>query len=551
MSDKNGRMDEEKEIKASTEKKISDTDSLELDEILSEDAVTGRKKINLSFLEDENIYLEDEREETTSETEDKIMEGKKKSFFKRLPKSKKIALSIFLVLLCLIILFVAIVGIYVLSKIKKIQSRDDIIKMSTEYVDPNYEEILFEVGSEGYRDALREWATTGNDNIMHNKDVINVLLIGADSRNGTNSGNTDVMMIVSLNKKTKTITLCSLLRDSYLYVEGKNVQSFTKLNAAFSMGENADCLIQTIEHNYKIKIDNYAMVNFESFARIVDAMGGLNVSVTQQDSNNCYNKFGESLPVGDNVKLNGRQVVYFCRNRNYTDGDVTRTANQRKVIEAIIDRVKGASLTDLDNYLDLLLPEIYTGYSDSEILSLGMEALTSGWAKYSRKQITVPGTDCRVGGSANMWIWVVDYQKAAHDLQIALYGESNITLEADRKTFIDLYNEGQSESNNDGGGNSGGNNGGNTTVTEGTTLPATDVPVTTPQNGTGNEDVPTDIPTEEVTGDTVPDTQTDVTEGENTDTPTDTPAPPVEVTDPPVAEGQGGENSVSGGDDNE
>ena len=82
MSDKNGRMDEEKEVKE-PEKKISDTDSIDLEEILSEDATTGRKKVNLSFLEDENIYLEDEQEETTSETEEKLMEGKKKGFFKR------------------------------------------------------------------------------------------------------------------------------------------------------------------------------------------------------------------------------------------------------------------------------------------------------------------------------------------------------------------------------------------------------------------------------------------------------------------------------------
>ena len=541
MSDKNGRMDEEKEVKAS-EPKISDTGALELDEILSEDANTGRKKINLSFLEDENIYLEDEKEETTSETEEKLMAGKKKGFFKRLSKPKKVILSIFLILLSLIILLVAIVGIYFYSKIRKINTLSDIQRISTEYVDPNYEEILFDVGSEGFRDALKDWATTGNDNIMSSQDVINVLLIGADSRDGTNSGNTDVMMIVSLNKKTKQITLCSLLRDSYLYVEGKNKQAFTKLNAAFSMGENADCLIKTIEHNYKIKIDNYAMVNFESFGRIVDAMGGIEVEVTQQDSNNCYKKFGEALPVGNKVTLNGRQTVYFCRDRNYTDGDVTRTSKQRKVIEAIIDKVKGASLSDLDKYLDLLLPEIYTGYTESEILSLGMEALTNGWAKYSRKQLTVPGTDCRQAGSADMWIWVVDYQKAAHDLQMALYGKSNITLEADRKTFIVLYNEGLSESTGDGG-NSGGSN--DVPSTEVSTEPSTDIIETLPGEDIGIEDIPEDIPSDEVTGDTVP----DIGDG-GEDTP-DVPDDPIDT--PPdsgdTPENQGGENPVPGGEE--
>lgn len=518
MSEKNGRMDEETEVllpKETEEVKKPETaeidDNVELEEIISEDATTGRKKIDLSFLEDENIYFSDEQEEITSETEEKIMEGKKKSFFKRLSKPKKIALSIFIVLLCLIILLVATVAIYVFSKLAKINDGKDIANMSTEYVDPDYEEILFDAGSEGYRQALKDWATTGNKNHMRSDNVINVLLIGADSRNGTNTGNTDVMMLVSLNKTTKKITLCSFLRDSYIYVEGKNRQSYTKLNASFSMG-GAECLVNTIENNYKIEIDNYVMVNFESFARIVDAMGGLNLDVTQSESNYCLKKFGEALPVGDNVKLNGRQVVYFCRNRNYDSGDVKRTENQREVIEAIIDKVKSASLTDLDKYIDILLPEIYTGYIESEILSLGVEAITGGWAKYSRTQITAPGTDCRLGGDAGgMWIWVIDYQKAAHDLQVALYGKSNITLESDRVTLIDIYKDGQQQSDNSG---DSGNSGGNQETVEDTTAPVTE-PETLPGEDIGMEEPPV----EDTTSQDIPITEQDPNTG--TDTPTE------------------------------
>lgn len=516
MSDKNGRMDEEKEVLVPEEKETPDvTENLDIESILDEDSETGRKKIDLSFLEDENIYLSDEQEETTNENEEKIMEGKKKKkgFFKKLSKPKKIAFIIGMSLLAVILIIGLIVSIWGISMLNKINDADDIANMSTEYVDPDYDEILFEVGSEGYRQGLKDWATTGNDDHMQSADVINVLLIGADSRDGTNTGNTDVMMIVSLNKRTKEITLCSLLRDSYIYVEGINRSSYTKLNAAFSMG-GADGLVRTVENNYKIKIDNYVMVNFESFARIIDAMGGIELDITQAESDYCVRRFGVYMPVGENVTVNGEQALCYCRIRAiYSSGDVKRTENQRIVIEAIIDKVKNASLSDLNKYLEILLPEIYTGYKETEILSLGMEALSGGWAKYNRNQIEAPASDCRQAGDADMWIWVVDYQKAAHDLQMALYGESNITLEADRTTLIDLYNEGQTQSD------SGDSGSGNSTEDD-TTVPTTDAPEPVTGEDIGMEDVPSteEDTTEEVTGDTLPDEGTSDTtqaEGEN------------------------------------
>lgn len=507
MSDKNGRMDEEKEVKIPEDQEGQEvSENFDLEDILNEDSATGRKKLNLSFLEDENIYLSDEQEETTNENEEKIMEGKKKKkcFFKRLSKPKKIAFIVGMSILAIILIVGLVIGVKFLSLLNKINDGDDIAKMSTEYVDPNYDEILFDVGSEGYRQGLKDWATTGNNDHMYNPDVINVLLIGADSRDGTNTGNTDVMMIVSLNKRTKEIKLCSLLRDSYIYVEGINRSSCTKLNAAFSMG-GADCLVKTVENNYKIEIDNYVMVNFESFARIIDAMGGIQLDITQAESDYIKRRFNVDIPVGENVTVMGEPALCYCRTRAiYASGDVKRTENQRIVIEAIMDKVKSASISDLNKYLEILLPEVYTGYKESEILSLGMEALTNGWAKYKRTQIEVPAADCRQAGDADMWIWVIDYQKAAHDLQLALYGESNITLEADRTTLIDLYNEGHNQSSDDDGDDT-------PPTTEGTTAPIVDVPVTNSDEDNDVEDVPvteeesTEESTEEVTDETVPD----------------------------------------------
>ena len=361
-------------------------------------------------------------------------------WFKEQPPKKKVLVSILAVILAIVLVLVTILGVFVVQKLSLLGDGnngeyDDVI-----YEDGEFEDIEIDIGSAGFKQALIDWATKGNDKKMSSKNVINVLLIGADSRSGTNSGNTDVMMLISVNKKTKQLKMVSFFRDSYLYVEGKNRSYCTKLNAAFSMG-GPQTLIQTIENNYKIEIDNYVMVNFESFTAIIDAMGGIQVDVQQYEADYNYKKFKVTLPVGEGVTLNGKQALCFVRIRGCdADGDVSRTRRQRQVIDSMVSRVKEASVSDLNKYIDILLPYVETGYSEGQILSLGIKAITGGWANYERKQLQMPPEDCRTSGSADMWIWVVDYQLAAHKLQMELYGDSNITIKEDRVSIIDVYN---------------------------------------------------------------------------------------------------------------
>ena len=167
-------------------------------------------------------------------------------WFYNLPKKKQKLVKVLSVFLVFAIVLGSALGIYINSKFNMMGNPED-------YTDVIYEEEQFndidgDVNASNFKDALKNWATTGNDQKMSSKNVVNVLLIGADSRQGTNTGNTDVMMLVSLNKKTKQIKLVSFMRDSYLYIEGKNNSYCTKLNAAYSMG-GPECLIKTIENN--------------------------------------------------------------------------------------------------------------------------------------------------------------------------------------------------------------------------------------------------------------------------------------------------------------
>lgn len=411
-------------------------------------------------------------------------------WFSKLSKPKKAIFCICIILLCLCLILVSIASIFVKDKLNKLGGKvNPYIYDDTIYDDLDMGSIEIDIGSEGFKQSLIDWATQGNDNHMYSKNVINVLLIGADSRAGVNEGNTDVMMIVSVNKKAKTLKMISLLRDSYLYVEGTKYTACTKLNAAFSMGGPA-CLIQTIENNYKITIDDYVMVNFESFKDIVDAMDGITVDVQEYEAREVERYFGFSMPYGDGVTLTGKQALAFCRIRKCdSDGDVSRTRRQRQVIDSMMDRLKNSTVTELNKYIDVFLPYVATGFTESEIINLGLNAITGGWVGYDRTEYSVPVTKyddpekTAIAGDANMWIWVVDYQKAAHDLQIEIYGESNIELEETRVSLIDIYNGAEYS------GSSSSSSGANTTKPVTTTAPTTQPQTTVPET-TENNDVP-------------------------------------------------------------
>ncbi len=373
-------------------------------------------------------------------------------WFYNLPKKKQRLLKVLSVFLVFAIILGSALGIFINSKFNMMGNPED-------YTDVIYEEEEFndidgDINASNFKDALKNWATTGNDQKMSSKNVVNVLLIGADSRQGTNTGNTDVMMLVSLNKKTKQIKLVSFMRDSYLYIEGKNNAYCAKLNAAFSMG-GPEILLNTLENNYKIEIDDFVMVNFESFKSIIEAMDGVTVDVQKYEANYANNRYKLSMPYGDDVTLNGEEALAFCRIRGCdADGDVSRTRRQRQVINAMINRVTSASVSDLNKYLNALLPYVYTGFSKSEVLSLGMKAITNGWAFYERSELQIPTPETRTSGSMGSWIWVVDYQLAAQTLQNELYGESNIVLEEGRTTLIDIYKGTSGSGSSDGGGSS-------------------------------------------------------------------------------------------------
>ena len=298
------------------------------------------------------------------------------------------------------------------------------------------------------------WYNGGDDMIRYSRDVVNVLLIGADSNDGQpGGGRSDTMMLASVNKRTRKITLLSFLRDSYCYYDVNGEARYNRLNSAFFYG-GAQGLMQAVSRLYKIRVDRYITVDFQSFPPLIDALGGVTVEVTEQEAkfiNRTAPSQNGDFPAGPAVRLTGRQALIYSRIRKL-DSDIGRVNRQQKVIESILQSARKANVVQLYNALDVTLPYVQTNYSRSELLGLIPSA--AGWLNFDLVNMNSPvieGTivdgavvdstvSNAIGATINgMDILIVDYPKAAQQVQMALYGASNIDLQdgAHRNAYIE------------------------------------------------------------------------------------------------------------------
>ncbi len=290
-------------------------------------------------------------------------------------------------------------------------------------------------------DALKKWANNGGEK-MSSKNVINILLLGQDGDGGEKSnGRADSIIIASVNKATKTITLASIMRDSYIYMNVDGRDRYQKINASCYYG-GPKGVIEVVEKNYKIDIDYYASVYFGSFKKVIDALGGVTVPIEPGLASYINRTTKYHVQSGDAVLLNGNEALVYSRIRYYySDSDVSRTANQRRVINGIMQKVKGASVTELYNAVEAVLPYMKTNMRQTKILSYGKQALTEGWINYKMQQETFPTLDTRattsIAGVGSCW--VVDYPLAAQQLQKLLYGKTNIALDPNRVNVLNNY----------------------------------------------------------------------------------------------------------------
>lgn len=195
--------------------------------------------------------------------------------------------------------------------------------------------------------------------------VDNVLLIGADRRSVNENGRSDSMIIVSLNHNTGKIHLTSLMRAMYVCIPRSDGQVWSMLNAAYSWG-GPNLLIDTIELNFRIKIDHYVVVDFAAFTTAVDLLGGVELELTDDEAWYISSVAKLPTPAGKSV-LDGKRALVFSRIR-LIDNDFMRTARQRKVINELLKKAKTMDLATMLALADEILPMVSTNLTNSEIL---------------------------------------------------------------------------------------------------------------------------------------------------------------------------------------
>lgn len=261
------------------------------------------------------------------------------------------------------------------------------------------------------------------------EDVYNILLVGTDNRTEAAVGRSDVMMLVSINQKTETIHLTSFLRDCYVAVPGYGK---TRMNHSYAYGGPA-LLMETLETNFKVHVDRYVAVNFFSFMDVVDTLGGVWIYMNE-DEIKTANKYIWSMNVnqldaewsdgyiwgGEGWrKLSGKQALGHARNR-FDGSDYERTARQRNIINQILNGCKYATPSTLVDLVQVILPQITTDMTKSEILNYA--ANVGAYIGYDIEQHQIPAAGTYSGATiSGMSVISLDLDENIQYLQDTIY----------------------------------------------------------------------------------------------------------------------------------
>ncbi len=269
------------------------------------------------------------------------------------------------------------------------------------------------------------------DEPMKEDGVTNILLIGNDSRQGGEDGRSDAMILVSISNRTRTIYMTSLLRDIYVEIPG---HESNRLNAAYSFG-GPELLLKTIKQNLDIEVNRYVQVNFQAFANLIDAVGGVELELTNEEVQlvnaylNEYNML-ENRPIDTDylpadasglLHLNGPQALAYSRNR-YIGSDFGRTERQRKILEAVFHQLPSSMLTNSGDMIDGILPNLTTNITKSECYTLSLDAPKLLTYEIVQASIPIEGS-YQNATIRKMSVLQVDFEKNKEFIRTQIYGE--------------------------------------------------------------------------------------------------------------------------------
>lgn len=287
----------------------------------------------------------------------------------------------------------------------------------------------------------------GADSSVSVPGVKNIAVFGLDSRDQENEGRSDVTMVLSLDSRTHQVKMASLMRDSYVYIEG---YGYDKLAHAYAYG-GPELAVRTLNQNFNLDIEDYVTVNFIHMAEIVEAFGGVELELSGEEmlevNRNLWNlsveveREGRKSPVkaedyftaldgthnmvdgeyqGGKVMLTGAQAVAYARIR-YLDSDAGRTSRQHKVVAGLIARAKERTVFAWPGIVHGVMPHCETSLGLGDLMGLLPFALGG----VETESLTLPGENENAYGSedeAGNWIYCFDEDLARAHLHAFIFG---------------------------------------------------------------------------------------------------------------------------------
>lgn len=287
-----------------------------------------------------------------------MSENNKHKAARKRKKKKSVGFKIFIGFLCVLLALAVIGGGYVIGLLNKV----DTVKLDKENLGIVEEEI-------------KEY-----DNA---KSIKNVALFGVDATDGE-TGRSDSIMVATLDPVHNKLKLTSIMRDSYVYIEGYGQD---KINHSYAYG-GPELAIKTINENFGLNIEEFVTVNFSSLPIIINILGGVDIEITNEeleyingyidDINSKDGTYSPHITYAGMQHLDGTQALAYSRIRYTAGGDYKRTERQRTVLNALFTKLTSTSVSSYNSLLNEVLPYVQTNLSAGDILSLGTKVLSIG-----------------------------------------------------------------------------------------------------------------------------------------------------------------------------
>ena len=302
-------------------------------------------------------------------------------------KKKSVISKILIGILIVLLLIIGSVVLYINHLMNLVSRPDDVVMPTSVTAAPTQELPATEaeettVGTTSPEDTWPE--------IISDENITNFMLVGQAARNDATERFADTMILCTLNTYEKTLTLTSILRDSFIGNSGPynnhywgNIKITTVYHLGYMWGGTAGsmaCMNQTLYDNFGIEVDHNFEVDFEAFATAINLLGGVELELTQAEADYLNE---DDLWVRYDVepglqKLDGMAALSYARMRKAdgdNESDVRRTSRQRYLMTVLLDKAKKMSITDLQKMADKVLPYVTTSMDTAEITELLLKVL--------------------------------------------------------------------------------------------------------------------------------------------------------------------------------